>query len=77
MVGLQKTLDPCFKKYTSYHRYTAELREMMVGITYDSQFQQKAADFSLCLVETDKKALVGQSYVFVGLSPVDGRFVTN
>lgn len=74
---LSEAIKPCLNKYTKYHKYTSEISQMMVGVVFDDNFQKNIAGFSTCISNTNKQAFLGQTYTFVGLSPIDGRFVTN
>lgn len=71
------TLKTCFDKYTKYHQYTSSINTMTVGIQYDDKFKDRISNFSNCIEKTDKNAFVGQNYIFHGVSPIDGRLVTN
>lgn len=74
---LKKALKPCTDKYTKYYEYAPEIRQATIGIVFDDNFASTVKKFSSCIASTDKKAFVGQNYIFIGLSPIDGRFVTN
>jgi len=74
---LKTVLKSCIDKYTKYYEYAPEIRQATVGVVFDDNFASTIKKFSSCIASTDKKAFVGQNYIFIGLSPIDGRFVTN
>lgn len=75
--SLKEVLKSCVSKYTKYYEYAPEIRQATVGVVFDDNFASTIKKFSTCIADTDKKAFVGQNYIFIGLSPIDGRFVTN
>ena len=72
-----ESLKNCFDRHTNYHEYSDELKQFKVGINYDTDFQGKIKTFSNCAAKESAKAFVGHSFVFIGISPFDGRFVTD
>ena len=74
---LEASLQPCFSKYTQYHDFTEELNQLKVGITFDDNYRKNIEAFSSCVADSSPRSQVGHDFVFVGLSPIDGRFVTN
>jgi hypothetical protein len=74
---MQNTLQPCFAKYTEYHEYSEELSQLKVGVVYDANYRKNIESFSNCVATTNPGSQIGHDFIFVGLSPIDGRFVTN
>lgn len=76
----QKTeslLKDCFGKYTKYHDFTEELGQFKVGVAYDDNYRKNIEAFSSCVATSSPQSQVGYDFIFVGLNPIDGRFVTN
>ena len=71
------SLQPCFAKYTEFHEYSEELSQFKVGVVYDANYRKTIESFSNCAATTSPGSLIGHDFIFVGLSPIDGRFVTN
>lgn len=74
---IETALKSCFDTNTEFHEYSEELSQFKVGITYDTNYRKNIEAFSSCAAATNPQSQVGQNYIFVGLSPIDGRFVTN
>lgn len=74
---LNAAIKKCLDKYTEYHQYAASINTMTAGVLYDDKFRERIRDFSDCIEKTDKNAFVAQNYIFHGVSPIDGRLVTN
>lgn len=74
---VEGSLQPCLKKYTQYHDYSEELSQFKVGVVYDANYRNNIESFSKCITATNPGSQVGYDFIFVGLSPFDGRFVTN
>lgn len=73
---LTNALKPCLGK-TKSNSYSEDLQTLTVGINYDDKFKQNVESFMNCIRDTDKKALLGQNYIFIGQDPATGRFETN
>ena len=76
----QKTeslLKECFEKYTKYHDFTEELGQFKVGVAYDDNYHKNIEAFSGCVATSSPQSQIGYDFIFVGLNPIDGRFVTN
>lgn len=73
---VESTYKECFDQYSTYSDYTDELRMFRVGGVYDSSFDSRKKSFFKCISEKDSYILNYYNFRYVGLSPRDGRFVT-
>jgi hypothetical protein len=74
---VKSLLNSCFSNHTKGYRYTPELQQFKVNIAYDSNFTSSIANFAECATKASPKTSYGYSYIFVGVSTFDGRFVTD
>lgn len=74
---VERSLNNCFDRHTNYHAYSDEIKQFKVGINFDSNFPAKIKAFSDCVTKDNARAFIGHSYIFVGLNPLDGRYVTD
>ncbi|MEO5499624.1 MAG: hypothetical protein ABIR46_03935, partial [Candidatus Saccharimonadales bacterium] len=74
---MKSKLFNCFNTYTKGYLYTPELKQFKINIQYDNSFNKNIADFSKCSIEASPKTSVGYSFVFLGVSPSSGKFVTD
>lgn len=72
-----QALKVCFDRYVKDYDYSDELKQFKIGVTYDQSFQQTIKNFALCTSKTNPSSIVGYSFVFIGLSTSDGRYVTD
>jgi hypothetical protein len=74
---VKSLLTSCFNTHTKGYKYTPELKQFKVNIAYDSNFTSTIANFAECATKVSSKTSYGYSYIFVGVSTFDGRFVTD
>lgn len=74
---MKSKLFNCFNTYTKGYLYTAELKQFKINIQYDASFNKNIADFSKCAIDASPKTSVGYSFIFLGVSPSSGKFVTD
>ena len=70
-------LDNCFKNYTSRHDFTDSIMQFKVSVNYDENYQATIKKFTECAAKSAPLAMVGYSFVFVGVQPDTGRYVTD
>lgn len=74
---VETQLTECFRRHTKGYKYTPELKQFKINIAYDSNFKKSIVDFSECAIEVSPMTMYGYSYLFLGISVTDGRFVTD
>jgi hypothetical protein len=74
---VEKNLKKCFDTNSMFHTYSDSIRQFKIGVAYDAGYRQKIADFSRCVADTDPEGIVSYTFVFIGVDPDSGRFVTN
>lgn len=75
--SVQTELESCLNRYATDYLYSDELKQFKLDIVYDDSFASKIKGFSDCVNTEAPLSLIGYTFVFVGVSPVDGRYVTD
>ncbi len=73
----EKIINDCARQYSDYIQIYSDKKIVKVGNIYDDNYLKKNSDFSVCVSKSNSNLLSWYYFSFVGLSPRDGRFVTN
>lgn len=73
----QKTVELCADKYAVSYNFSKDIAQFKLNVLFNKDYDKNIHDFSACIYSSGNQFPYGYEFVFTGVDPVNGRYVTD